>query len=167
MKKNKLTFLIVTSFLALSSVVGCDASTPVEHSSKNDETSAQTSDSGQTQSSDQGNSNTSDSGGGGNQTGKTDWTDAEKTTMRGVLHGLVLPFVEMDVSVSVSQSSGSVKIESQENMASGFLASYKAKFDADPEWVGEDVSSEYGVYPGNAFTYQKPVTENGKKYYKN
>ena len=165
MKKNKLTFLIVASFLALSAVAGCDSNTPVEHSSKNDETSAQTSDSGQTQSSDQGNSNTSDSSGGGNQTGKTDWTDAEKTTMRGVLHGLVLPFVEMDVSVSVSQSSGSVKIESQENMASGFLASYKAKFDADPEWVGEDISSEYGVYPGNAFAYQRPVTENGKKYY--
>ena len=169
MKKNKLTFLIVASFLALSSVIGCDSNSPVEHSSKNDETSAPAAsdDSGQASSSNQqGNSGgNSDSSGGGDQTGKTDWTDAEKTTMRGALHGLVLPFVEMDVSVSVSQSSGSVKIESQENMASGFLASYKAKFDADPEWVGEDISSEYGVYPGNAFVYQRPVTENGKKYY--
>ena len=50
-------------------------------------------------------------------------------------------------------------------MASGFLAGYKAKLDADPAWVGQDISSEYGVYPGNAFYYQRPVVENGNTYY--
>ena len=165
MKKNKLTFLIAASFLALSTIAGCTTDPTSKGSSKEADNSVlPSSDVGGDSNgqSSQGGDNTSQGGG---TTTKTDWTDTEKATMRNALHGLVLPFVEMDVSVSVSQSSGSVKIESQENMASGFLASYKAKFDANPEWTGEDISSEYNVYPGNAFVYQRPVTENGKKYY--
>ena len=176
MKKNKLTFIIAASFLALGALVGCDTPAPSENSSINGATSIDggsevgrsSIDSGTSQNSS--GDNTSQGGGGntsqgGGQQTKTDWTDAEKATMKQYLHGLVLPFVEMDVSITTNQNSGNIKIQSQQNMASGFLASYAAKFNNDEAWIGGDISSEYNVYPGNAFAYQRKVVENGKNYY--
>lgn len=176
MKKNKLTFIIAASFLALGALVGCDTPAPSENSSINgatsidggSEVSGSSIDSGTSQNSS--GDNTSQGGGGntsqgGGQQTKTDWTDAEKATMKQYLHGLVLPFVEMDVSITTNQNSGNIKIQSQQNMASGFLASYAAKFNNDEAWIGGDISSEYNVYPGNAFAYQRKVVENGKNYY--
>ena len=191
MKKNKFTFLIVASFLALSAIAGCESSNPSEGSANNAGTSEQqvssdvtgvSSDNSNIQSSNvdgssQGGGNTSQGGGGntsqgggntsqgGGQQQKTDWDDSEKAMMKRVLHGYVLPFVEMDVSVDVSQSSGSLKIQSQSRMANGFLASYAAKFTSDSAWEGGDTSSEYGVYAGNAYTFRRKVVENGKNYY--
>ena len=193
MKKNKLTFLIATSFLALSAMVGCDSNEPsieskagVESNITTSELINPSSDGGNSQSSNGGNSNSSTSQGGGNTSqggggntsqgggntsqgggtsDKTDWTDAEKATMRGALHGLVLPFVNMEATVRTNNDGSSVKIESQQNMSGNFLASYAEKFTYEDGWNGGDVSSEFGVSNGNAFAYQKAITESGKKYY--
>ena len=185
MKKNKLTFLIATSFLALSAMVGCDSNEPsieskagVESNITTSELINPSSDGGNSQSSNGGNSNSSTSQGGGNTSqgggntsqgggtsDKTDWTDAEKATMRGALHGLVLPFVNMEATVRTNNDGSSVKIESQQNMSGNFLASYAEKFTYEDGWNGGDVSYEFEVSNGNAFAYQKAVTENGKKYY--
>ena len=190
MKKNKLTFLIAASFLALSAIAGCETNPPSVASSNNDVATSDVAGSGDNNSSDvggdtsQGGGNTSQGGGGntsqgggntsqgggntsqgGGQQQKTDWDDSEKAMMKRVLHGYVLPFVEMDVSVDVSQSSGSLKIQSQSRMANGFLASYAAKFTSDSAWEGGDTSSDFGVYAGNAYTFRRKVVENGKNYY--
>ena len=191
MKKNKLTFVIAATCLVLGTLVGCNEPAPVQKSSNNNATSidggsevigssdnsgnSQTSQGGGNSS--QGGGNTSQGGGnssqgggntsqgGGDQPGKTDWTDAEKNVMKEYLHGYVLPFVNMDVNVTTSQSSGTIKMQSQQNMASGFLASYAAKFTSDSEWEGGDISSEYDVYPGNAYAFKRKVAQNGKNYY--
>ena len=115
MKKNKLTFIIAASFLALSAIAGCDANTPSKNSSKGADNSVlPSSDNGGDQSqggsdqsqgggnTSQGGGNTSQGGGNTSQGGgneKTDWTNDEKAMMSRYLHGLVLPFVEMDVNV--------------------------------------------------------------------
>ena len=185
MKKNKLTFLIAASFLALSAMVGCDSNEPSVESKAGVESNITTSelinpssDGGNSQSSNGGNSNSSTSQGGGNtsqgggntsdgggQTTKTDWDDNDKAKMRTALHGLVLPFVNMEATVRTNNDGSSVKIESQQNMSGNFLASYAEKFTYEDGWNGGDVSYEFEVSNGNAFAYQKAVTENGKKYY--
>ena len=191
MKKNKLTFLIAASFLALGALVGCNADEPSEESKngvESDITTSQlinpSSDIGNSQSSQgggntsQGGGNTSQGGGGNTSQGggntsqggggtdvKTDWTDAEKATMRNALHGLVLPFVDMETTVRTNNDGSSVKIESQQNMSGNFLASYAEKFTYEDGWTGGDISYEFEVSFGNAFAYQKAITENGKKYY--
>ena len=170
MKKNKLTFLIAASFLALSAMVGCDSNEPSVESKagvESDVTTSQlinpSSDGGNSQSSNGGNSssNNSSSQGGGQQT-KTDWTDAEKQTMSSHLYGLVLPFVEMDVTVKYEERQESVFILSTANMAAGFLASYAQKFTG---WEGGDVSSEVGLSNGCVYAFQKAATVNGAKRY--
>ena len=192
MKKNKLTFLIAASFLALGALVGCNADEPSEESKngvESDITTSQlinpSSDIGNSQSSQGGGGNTSQGGGNTSQGGggntsqgggntsqggggtdvKTDWTDAEKATMRNALHGLVLPFVDMETTVRTNNDGSSVKIESQQNMSGNFLASYAEKFTYEDGWTGGDISYEFEVSYGNAFAYQKAITENGKKYY--
>ena len=187
MKKNKLTFVIAATCLVLGTLVGCNEPAPVQNSSKNDATSidggSEVIGSSDNSNNSQGGGNTSQGGGntsqgggntsqgggntsqGGGQQEKTDWSDAEKNVMKEYLHGYVLPFVNMDVSVTTSQSSGTIKMQSQQNMASGFLASYAAKFTGDSEWDGGDISSEYGVYPGNAYAFKRKVAQNGKNYY--
>ena len=187
MKKNKLTFLIAATFLALSSLVGCESAAPTGQSSNNAASNDQGSeviggssaDSGTSQgggdtsqgggNNSQGGGNTSQGGGntsqGGGQDVKTDWSDGEKVAMRQALHGLVLPFVNMSVSVTLSQSSNTLRIESSDLMADGFLASYAAKYTSDSTWEGGDISMEYGVTNGNAYAFRKKVSENGKNYY--
>lgn len=182
MKKNKLTFIIAASFLALSALMGCEAPAPSENSSNNVTSNDQGSevvggssiDSGTSQggggnTSQGGGGNTSQGGGntsqGGGQDVKTDWSDGEKAAMRQALHGLVLPFVNMSVSVTLSQSSNTLRIESSDLMADGFLASYAAKYTSDSTWEGGDISMEYGVTNGNAYAFRKKVSENGKNYY--
>ena len=193
MKKNKLTFLIAASFLALGAMVGCDSNEPSVESKagvESDITTSQlinpSSDGGNSQNSNGGNSNSSTSqgggstsqGGGGNtsqgggntsqgggSTEKTDWDDNEKATMRRALHGLVLPFVNMETTVRTNNDGSSVKIESQQNMSGNFLASYAEKFTSEDGWTGGDISYEFEVSYGSAFAYQKAITENSKKYY--
>ncbi len=193
MKKNKLTFLIAASFLALGAMVGCDSNEPSVESKagvESDVTTSQlinpSSDGGNSQNSNGGNSNSSTSQGGGNtsqggggntsqgggntsqgggSTEKTDWDDNEKATMRRALHGLVLPFVNMETTVRTNNDGSSVKIESQQNMSGNFLAGYAEKFTYEDGWTGGDISYEFEVSYGNAFAYQKAITENGKKYY--
>ena len=85
--------------------------------------------------------------------------------MRTALHGLVLPFVEMETSVTTNNDGSKVKIQSQQNMSGNFLATYAEKFTYEDGWDGGDVSYAYELSFGNAYAYQKAVTENGKKYY--
>lgn len=184
MKKNKLTFLIAASFLALGALVGCNADESSEESKngvESDITTSQlinpSSDIGNSQNSQGGGGNTSQGGGNTSQGGgntsqggggtdvKTDWTDAEKATMRNALHGLVLPFVDMETTVRTNDDGSSVRIESQQNMSGNFLASYAEKFTYEDGWTGGDISYEFEVSYGNAFAYQKAITENSKKYY--
>ena len=165
MKKNKLTFLIAASFLALSTIAGCTTDPTSKGSSKEADNSALLSSdvggdsNGQTS---QGGDNTSQGGG---TTTKTDWTDTEKATMRNALHGLVLPFVEMDVSVQSYE--GSIIMMSTDNMQEGFLSNYAAKFKAGDGWEGGDVSDEVGQYAnsGLAYGFVKEVTQNNSRYY--
>lgn len=99
---------------------------------------------------------------------KTDWTDAEKATMSQYLHGLVLPFVNMDVQVVYSGYEGSydsVSIISNDNMEEGFLRSYASIFEEDDTWVGGDISSQLDLYPGLAYSYRKKVTQGDNSYY--
>ena len=179
MKKNKLTFIIAASFLALGALVGCEASNPTPNSNNvtsNDQGSEVIGGSSVDSGTSQGGGNTSQDGGSTSQGGgntsqgggtdvKTDWSDGEKAIMRQYLHGYVLPFVGMDVSVNASQSSGTIKIESQANMASDFLSKYAAIYNEDEAWDGGDISNEYGVSFGNAFAYRRKVSENNKNYY--
>ena len=167
MKKNKLTFLVAASFLALSTLIGCNnADEPTNGSSQGTNSVLPSSDVG-------GNSNaqSSDNGGntsqGGGQETKTDWTDAEKATMRSVLHGLVLPFVEMDVSISTNSRNDELYMISADNMQENFLANYAAKFTAANGWQGGDISDELGQYAnsGLAYGFVKEVTQNGSRYY--
>ena len=177
MKKNRLSFLIVSALLALSSLVGCEASQPSKESKAGDSnlpTSSEVGGSdansnGSGQNSSNAGGNTSDGGNsssqGGGQQGKTNWTDAEKQVMTTNLYGVVLPFVAMDVSVQYVQQQESVIIQSSANMAAGFLASYKAEYEKGGDWVGGDVSYEFGVSNGCVFAYQKAVAQNGAKRY--
>ena len=175
MKKNRLSFLIVSSLLAISALAGCETTPPAEGSKAGDtSTNINTSIDGGTSDGGQGTSDggqgTSDGGqgtsdGGGQQT-KTDWTDAEKQIMTTNLHGIVLPFVAMDVTVQYVQKQESVYIQSSANMAAGFLASYKEEYEKDGAgWVGGDISYDFGVSNGCVFAYQKAVTVNGAKRY--
>ena len=187
MKKNRLSFLIVSSLLALSALVGCNSNSEPSNESKAGDSNIQntsaiqgsdsngqsaSSNGGQNLSSNGGeqgssnaggnsSSNNSSSQGGGQQT-KTDWTDAEKQTMSSHLYGLVLPFVEMDVTVKYEERQKSVFIQSTANMAAGFLASYAQKFTG---WEGGDVSSEAGLSNGCVYAFQKAATVNGAKRY--
>ena len=172
MKKNKLTFIIAASFLALSAIAGCDANTPSKNSSKGADNSVlPSSDIGGDTSQGGGNSQSSQSGGNTSQGGgvdvKTDWTDAEKATMRNALHGLVLPFVEMDVRVSTNPTGDEIFMVSTDNMSEGFLANYAAKFTKAAGWEGGDVSEEVGQYAnsGLAYGFIKEVTQNNQRYY--
>ena len=181
MKKNKLTFIIAASFLALSAIAGCDANTPSKNSSKGADNSVlpssdvggdsngQNSNGGSQNSqgggqSSQGGGNTSQ--GGGSET-KTDWNDAEKAMMSNALHGLVLPFVEMDVHVSANSAGNEIFMISSDNMSEGFLANYAAKFTKAAGWEGGDVSEEVGQYAnsGLAYGFIKEVTQNNQRYY--
>ena len=199
MKKNKLTFLLATSFLALAALVGCNkAEEPSEESktpissetpissviSGNDNNSSSISNSnigssdigGNSSSSAGGNSSsdggsTSQGGGSTSQSGgqetKTDWTDAEKAKMRNALHGIVLPYVEMDVEIRDDLYENEIIMTSADNMQEGFLAKYAAKFTYDDGWEGGDYSSEYGFYDNSGMVYGfvKEVTQNSKRYY--
>ena len=94
---------------------------------------------------------------------KTDWTAEEKSFMSDVLHGVVLPFVDMPAQI---ESDGeSIYITSYDAMEPGFLSSYASKFAYDSDWEGGDVSSEMGKPDGTVYSFIKPVFENGQKYY--
>ena len=183
MKKNKFTFLVVTSFLAVSALVGCNKSeepsgdsTPISseapvnsdviNSSINNPDSSQVS-GGSSAIGGSSINNSSSSQSGGSQEIKTDWTQDEKAAMSNYLHGLVLPFVAMDVTMSWNVQSGSLSMMSTDNMTADFLASYAAKYTTADGWEGGDVSEEYGFYPNSGLVYGfiKKVTQNNANYY--
>ena len=196
MKKSKLSFFIVSALLAITSLAGCNNTATNSDSKAGDNSSITNSDSsqgGETNSSDNsqgasssggasnssqgGNSNSSQGGtsqnsssssdgGQGSQTDKTDWTKDEKAIMSNNLHGLVLPFVAMDVEVKYEERQKAVIIQSSANMVSGFLNSYVQKYlEEDSGWIGGDISYEYESANGCVFEFVKPVTQNGQKYY--
>ena len=229
MKKNKLTLLIASSFLALAALAGCGSKDEPSNASQSQESSqssqvssedkssssssgqssnnsqsssqggqqssqssqsSQGGQSSQSQSSQGGNSSSSSQGGqssssggqqsssssGGGQSSssggssssssgqgvKTDWTDAEKATMRAHLHGEVLPFVSLDVNVAYNEIMDAIYMSSTDNMESGFLNQYASLF---VNWEGGDISNELGYYSGTIFYFEKAVYENNNKYY--
>lgn len=229
MKKNKLTLLIASSFLALAALAGCGSKGEPSNASQSQESSqssqvssedksnssssgqssnnsqsssqgsqqssqsSQSSQGGQSsqssassggnsssssqggQSSSSGGQQSSSSSGGGQSSSsggssssssgqgvKTDWTDAEKATMRAHLHGEVLPFVSLDVNVAYNEIMDAIYMSSTDNMESGFLNQYASLF---VNWDGGDISNELGYYSGTIFYFEKAVYENNNKYY--
>ena len=96
---------------------------------------------------------------------KTEWTNEEAAVMSDHLYGLVLPFVDMPVSVTYDQTTDAVSIFSVGNMEDGFLSRYAELFDYDSGWEGGDMSYELGLYSGFAYVFRKAVTYNNQTRY--
>ena len=92
---------------------------------------------------------------------KTHWTAAEKALFDQHLHGIELPFLEIQgASVVFDQQTGAINVLDEEgknlSLSGNDLAKFAAKFTESDGWV--DVSSDYSAgrnYPDAFFVFEK------------
>ena len=178
MKKNKILFLLVASFLSLGSLVGCNndpgdvpgGESNINNSTSNDDGSGGNQNSsgsggqgggGQNTSTSQGggqsgsSSSSSSQGGGGGQT-TNDWSDSEKDLMRSKLYGEVLPYIDIPLTLR-EQNSQLLFYGTELSMQAGTLSRYAEKYTEADGWVGGDVSYLENLSNGCIYSFNKEV----------
>ena len=93
---------------------------------------------------------------------KTDWTSAEKQLMADHLHGLTLPFLDVDgAEPKFNQDKDSIEISGL-TFSGNEMKTYAGKFLASDGW--DDVTLDYGEDEGVFYSFEKSTqTENGMR----